>query len=308
MVDTPQTKNRKILIIGYGSMGKKYEKILKKNFSIFFFDKKKSKSKFFVKKINVEIIKKFYFVIISTPPNYHKYYCEICAKAGKDFIVEKPLFLRNMGWKKLINVVKNKKLICGVAYPRRESEAYSYIKKLIDKGKIGKLKIIRSNYSQDFRSLRKDYKKIYYSNMKESGGIVYDALSHHINLQSYIAGQIKKIKKEEMRLVFNDIKVNDTALISIKFNNKIIGTIFGNQFQKPNIDEIEFIGTKNNLIYDRIENHLFIVNKNRKLLKKFSEKYEDLFKKQIENFLICIKKRIQPKTTLSEELHNLSKF
>ena len=31
--------------------------------------------------------------------------------------------------------------------------------------------------------------------MKESGGIVYDALSHHINIQSYFAGQIKKIKK-----------------------------------------------------------------------------------------------------------------
>ena len=130
----------------------------------------------------------------------------------------------------------------------------------------------------------------------------------HINIQSYFAGQIKKIKKQEMRMVFNEVKVNDTAFISIKFKNKIIGSIFGNQFQKPNIDQIEFIGTKNNLIYDRIENRLFIVNKSRKLLKIFSETYDDLFKTQIENFLVCINKRIQPKTTLSEELHNLSKI
>ena len=78
------------------------------------------------------------------------------------------LFLKKKGWKELINDIKNKKLICSVAYPRRESKAYNYIKTLIDKDKIGKLKIIRSNYSQDFRNLRKDYKKIYYSNMKES--------------------------------------------------------------------------------------------------------------------------------------------
>ena len=47
MVDTLLTKNKKILIIGHGSMGKKYEKILKKKFSIFFFDKRKSKIKIF---------------------------------------------------------------------------------------------------------------------------------------------------------------------------------------------------------------------------------------------------------------------
>ena len=48
-----------------------------------------------------------------------------------------------------------------------------------------------------------------------------------------------------MRLAFKDIKVNETAIISINFKNNIFGIIFGNQFQKPNIDEIEFIGTKN---------------------------------------------------------------
>ena len=308
MVDTLLTKNKKILIIGHGSMGKKYEKILKKKFSIFFFDKRKSKNKNFLEKINTEIIKKFYFVIISTPPNYHKYYCEICTKANKDFIVEKPLFLVNKGWKKLINLTKKKKLICSVAYPRRESEAYNYIRKLIKKGKIGRLKIIRSNFSQDFRKLRKDYKQIYYSNMKESGGIIYDALSHHLNLQSFFAGKIKEVKKEEMRLVFKEIKVNDTGLITIKFKNKILGSIFGNQFQKQNIDQTEFIGTKNNMIYDRIQNHLFLINKKKRLIRKFKETYDDLFKKQINNYLLCVKKRIQPKTTLLEEFHNLSKF
>ena len=41
-----------------------------------------------------------------------------------------------------------------------------------------------------------------------------------------------------MKLAYTDINVNDTALISIQFKNSILGIIFGNQFQKPNIDEI----------------------------------------------------------------------
>ena len=64
-----------------------------------------------------------------------------------------------------------------------------------------------------------------------------------------------------MKLSFTDIDVNDTALISINFKNNIYGIIFGNQFQKPNIDEIEFIGTKNNILFNRINNRLYLLKK-----------------------------------------------
>ena len=308
MADILQINKRKILIIGYGSMGKKYEKILQKDYLIFLHDKKKIEKKKFIKKLNIFVIKKFYFIIIATPPRYHKKYCDMCVEASKDFIVEKPLFIKKKGWKKTILNIKKKKLICSVAYPRRESVVHDYIKSIIKKGKIGKLIIIKSNFSQDFRKLRKDYKKIYYSKMSDSGGIVFDALSHHLNLLAYYAGKIRKINKSEMKLVFRDINVSDTALISIHFKNNVFGIIFGNQFQKPNIDEIEFIGTKSNIIFDRINNKLYLINKNKRLIKSFNETYEDLFLSQIKNFLGCIKKRIKPKTTLSEELENLGKL
>lgn len=308
MADILQINKRKILIIGYGSMGKKYEKILQKDYLIFLHDKKKIEKKKFIKKLNIFVIKKFYFIIIATPPRYHKKYCDMCVEASKDFIVEKPLFIKKKGWKKTILNIKKKKLICSVAYPRRESVVHDYIKSIIKKGKIGKLIIIKSNFSQDFRKLRKDYKKIYYSKMSDSGGIVFDALSHHLNLLAYYAGKIRKINKSEMKLVYRDINVSDTALISIYFKNNVFGIIFGNQFQKPNIDEIEFIGTKSNIIFDRINNKLYLINKNKRLIKSFNETYEDLFLSQIKNFLGCIKKRIKPKTTLSEELENLGKL
>ena len=131
--------------------------------------------------------------------------------------------------------------------------------------------------------------------MSDSGGIVFDALSHHLNLLTYYAGKIRKINKSEMKLVYSDINVNDTALISIQFKNNIFGIIFGNQFQKPNIDEIEFIGTKSNIIFDRINNRLYLVNKNKRLIKSFNETYEDLFLNQIKNFLGCLKKELSQK-------------
>jgi len=89
---------------------------------------------------------------------------------------------------------------------------------------------------------------------------------------------------------------------------KKLGLVFGNQFQKPNIDEIEFIGTNKNLVFNRLENKLFILSNKKKLIKTFNETYEDIFKRQIDNFLLCKRKRIQPKTTVLEEFENLSKL
>ena len=108
MVDILQINKKKILIIGYGSMGKKYEKILKKDYLIFFYDKKIIKKKNVIKTLNFSVIKKFSFIVIATPPKYHKKYCETCVDANKDFIVEKPLFLNKKGWKEIILAIKKK--------------------------------------------------------------------------------------------------------------------------------------------------------------------------------------------------------
>ena len=148
---------KKILIIGYGSMGKKYEKILSKKFEIKFFDKKKIKKK----KINLKNLKKenFFFAIISSPANTHKYYCELLIKNNINFLVEKPLFINTLGWDKIIRKANKKNYLLS-SISKKKGKVYHYIKKLIFKKKIiGKLKIIKSNYSQDFRKYRKDYKK-----------------------------------------------------------------------------------------------------------------------------------------------------
>ena len=68
--------------------------------------------------------------------------------------------------------------------------------------------------------------------MSDSGGIVFDALSHHLNLLAYYAGKIRKINKSEMKLVYSDINVNDTALISIHFKNNVLESYLVTNFKK----------------------------------------------------------------------------
>ena len=313
MINLKSKKNvpkEKVLIVGYGAMGKKYENFLKEKYDIFYYDKKKIKKKNFLK--DLRSIKKLnlLFSIISTPANTHKKYVEIMIKNEINFLVEKPLFIKKNGWKSIVNKIKRKKLICCVGYPRRNGEAYNYIKRLLNnQNTIGNLRIIKTNYSQDYRKYRKDFKKIYYASKKTGGGIVFDALSHHINLISFFSGKIKKIKIFEDNLEIKDVKVSDTSLLVIKMINGVNAYLFGNQFQKPNIDEIEFIGTKGNLIFERIENKLFYQNEyKKKLIKKFTENYEDMFKNQILNYLKSIKLNSTVSTSVEEDYLNIGRL
>lgn len=297
----------KVLIIGYGAMGKRYEAVLKNNFKIYYYDKKKIKKKNLLKNLKDLNKQNFLFSIISTPANTHKEYAQIMVRNNINFLIEKPLFANKENWNSIIRQIKKKKLTCSVAYPRRNGESYNIIKNLINKKKIiGDLKIIRSNYSQDYRKYRRDYNQIYYAHKKSGGGIVFDALTHHINLVSFFSGRIQNIKTYSKNLVIEDVKVPDTANLVIKMSNGVNAFLFGNQFQKPNIDEFEFIGTKGNLRYDRISNKLVYQNeKNLFLLKKFKESYEDMFKKQILNYINSIKNRTKVSTPIEEDYRNI---
>jgi len=303
-------KNKKVLLVGYGGMGKKYYEILKKKFDIIVVEKKvKNKKKNFFKDIKKLNLSNFYFGIISSPAHTHYKYCNVFLQNKLNFIVEKPLFVKHKGWKVLLNKIKKEKIFCEVAYPRRHAKSYNYIKRIINQNIIGKIKIVRFNFSQDFRSFRKDYKKIYYSKIETGGGITRDALVHQINLASYFLGTIKNIKTFEKTIVFKDVKVPDTASLKISFKKNYYCEIFGNQFQKPNIDEMEVIGEKGNLKFNRIDNKLYLLDANsKKLIKKFNETYEQIFNNQILNFINSLKKNRKPRTSLLEDLNNLKKL
>ena len=66
---------------------------------------------------------------------------------------------------------------------------------------------------------------------------------------------------------------------------------------------------KKNLIYNRIDNKLFLAwDKKKKIIKSFNENYENLFKSQLDDFLKCLRNRSLPKTTVAEEWDNLIKL
>ena len=83
-----------------------------------------------------------------------------------------------------------------------------------------------------------------------------------------LSGGVDSISSVYEKMVFSKVNVEDTALIHLKFKNGILGSIIGNQWQKPNEDFIELIGTGGNLKYERNSDEIYFNNSDKKNWKK----------------------------------------
>ena len=245
---------KKILIYGYGSIGKKHKKALNKinyDFKFYHFDSKKIYTKKDLLKINPDLI------IISTPTYLHyqnlKFFNSILK--NKIILIEKPLFHR----KYKINFIKNKNKIF-VGYNLRFHPIIQYLKKNI---KSLNPFYIRSECFSYLPNWRKKNYENNYSSKKIFGGGVANDLSHEIDYLQWLFGNVKKIFKRKIKISNLKITSDDTFILIAETNGVLtnINLNFSSLYESRKL----FIDDKNKTLEcDLNKNYIKIYKKNYK--------------------------------------------
>ena len=244
-----------ISIIGYGYWGKK----LARNFNnsesfnlVSIVDKKKinlNSAKRIYPSINlysnykVAIKESFTdLVVISTPTSTHYKIAKFALENHKNVLVEKPLSLTLKEVKKLNKISKNKKRMIFVDYPFLFSGTISYIKKIIDQKKYGKILQIESFREQ--APVRKDT------------NVIWDLGTHDISILTYLLnGKPYSIKSIKSSNIQNGIC--DNVYISLKYKNNL-NVLIKNSWISP---------TKIRLIKIKFEKAILYCDENESLYK-----------------------------------------
>jgi len=174
----------KVLIIGYGSIGKRYHDILKKRYDVYLYDKKiklikLSKQKNLKNFLKLNFIK---FCIISSPPDTHFYYLNYFKKYNIPLLIEKPLILTTQIKKleKIINNYRNKKV--AVSSNIFFDENFYKIYKVVLKN-IKNLKNIKLEFKYNLNKMVGKYSKNkYYYHDNLGGGVMLDCLAHEFQI------------------------------------------------------------------------------------------------------------------------------
>ncbi len=204
----------KILIVGYGSIGKKHHKALKnikQKKEIFILSKRNSPKHFFIKRNEIKNLNPDYIIICSNTNNHLGDIKFIEKNLKKKIVlVEKPIFNKLKKFKPS----KNKYF---VNYQLRLHPVIQSLKKIVKNKEILNLQVSCNSFLPTWRE--RDYTKSYSSQKKLGGGVLLD-LSHELDYILWIFKKVTvnyaKIKKTSKLKISSD----DHASIVGKISNK----------------------------------------------------------------------------------------
>ncbi len=250
---------QKVLIIGYGSIGKRHAKILS-NFHIV------SDLRLLTSQKNVKFkkikdfneAKKFNpdYIIISNETYLHIKTLKKIERnfSNKKILIEKPLSHR------VSNFIPKKNKVW-IGYNMRFNPIVKYLKKNLRNQKIYFVNAFCNSYLPDWRKNRK-YQKIYSADTKKGGGVELD-LSHEIDYINWIFGDLHKNYIFKSKVSNLNIKSNDIFVMSAKTKSKTQVLINLNYFTLSPVRKL-FISTKNASYQADFKNNYLKIFKNKK--------------------------------------------
>lgn len=250
--------------------------------------------------------------VICAPANFHVPLGLRCARADLPFFLEKPLSVTAEGVDELCDEVERRSLPVYVGYVRRASEETRELRRRALSGEIGTPKLAYLNMSQDFRKYRPDYRETYYAKRDMGGGVILDAASHAIDLLIWIFGRVREVVAMHDRMVFEGVECEDTALMLLRFEAGAMAQLSLNQFQKPNVQVLEVIGTEANLKLDMADLAVAVDDSGTWEHTDYAAGvdpmtiHENRFALQANLYLDALEGKQIPLATLDEARHNLA--
>ena len=182
-------------------------------------------------------------IIIASPTTTHFKYFLKCSKKIKNIFIEKPLVTNIKEFKKILKIVKKKKINLKVGYIERYNPTIQVVKKILKNKKILNLDFTRTNNRQ---------------NKIKDTNIIFDIMTHDIDLALYLSGDVKKITSSGLKKS-NKIKF---AISTLEHKNKCITRILSNSECAKRIRTLNITTEKNYISANLLTREIIITKKN----------------------------------------------
>lgn len=130
---------------------------------------------------------------IATPNGLHAQHALQCLQAQKNVVIEKPIAITKADAEKIIFKALNVHKYVFAVMQNRYSPPSSWIKELIESGKLGKIFMAQMNcyWNRDERYYKKD---TWHGTKELDGGTLFTQFSHFIDILYWLFGDIENIK------------------------------------------------------------------------------------------------------------------
>jgi predicted dehydrogenase len=191
-------------------------------------------------------------VDIALPHHLHYEVGRAALEAGKHVLIEKPLAPTVGECDSLISLARERGLLLSVSENARFVRAYIAVKKLLDAGTLGAIRLVRTLiYGSEIAALTN--KAHWRARADESlGGAIIDSSPHTFYLLKFLFGPIAQLRAFTAKLI-DQSEVEDNALVTGRFAS---GALFTSQFtftaEIPWGERLEIYGAEGTVIVDQL--------------------------------------------------------
>ena len=173
---------------------------------------------------------------VATPASTHYNVASKIISRNKNVLIEKPLCLNLNDSENLINLSNKHNVNLLVGHVMLFHPAINKIKKLIDSGKIGRLKYIYSN-------------RLNFGKVRDEENVFWSLAPHDISIFQYLIGHEPNFINSQGSTLLQE-GIHDSSITHLKYPNEIEGHIFVSWIHPFKEHRIVVIGTEGMLVFD----------------------------------------------------------
>lgn len=185
-------------------------------------------------------------VYIATPTYLHHKHVLMAAEAKKHILCEKPMAMNLHQAEEMIRACRENKVKLTLDYMMRYHTYNREIKRMIDKGELGKLVMGRAQLTCWYPPIKGAWRQ---NPELGGGGSLIDMGTHCIDLLEMLMGKVVEVFCYKDHLV-QDYPVEDTSVVLLKFESGALG-IVDNHFNIPDAsseNRLEIYGSKGSIL------------------------------------------------------------
>jgi predicted dehydrogenase len=314
-----------VLVIGYGSIGKRHvdnllklrqiDQIIVCSNHLDSFRNHPEKEKLKLVRSLEELSPmmsngmQFSFAIVANETYKHIETATVLANSGVHLFIEKPLSHSVKDGISLKKIAEKSNSKIFVAYNFRFLGALNYIKNAISSGVIGSLYFAEIEVGQYLPSWRplSDYRESYSARKEQGGGAASD-LSHEIDYMRYLFGDPVSWKIMKSKISDLDINSEDIFKGIYRFSSGFLCSVHADYIRHNKNREINIVGSEGTLECDLIQKYIKM-QKNSGEISLIEDAHlfdvDESYRSELKHLIECIEKDKTPQITVDDGIEVL---
>ena len=227
-------------------------------------------------------------VSICVPPCVHEEVAVYALEHGIHVLCEKPLAHSVQSAKNICNAAKRSNTLLMPAFRHRFLPAVRRIRKLIEKGLVGKLVMFHNVFCGPAFDMGK---KWFSKKAIAGGGALMDTSSHSADLFRYLVGEVTE-QYAVMHRHMKGIDVEDAGILTLKADNGAVGALTSGWVAGIGMAYVDIMGQNGRILYDYTEPEIIkIKNSGKADWENISVPSSNGFSEQISHFLGAVNRK-----------------